>query len=558
MLWVMAFFVGIIIVRLFYVQVLDHSRYVALAQQQHWMEKEIPANRGQIYVREGSEKYPMAINITKNLIYASPIQMKDIPDASKKLSSVLNIPEKDLNDLMGGKKAYVVLKHYLSDDETAKIKQLNLEGIYLTPEATRYYPEEEIASHVLGFVNAEGEGQYGIEGFFNNELKGKKGTLSTEKDATGVEISMGTKDLAESANGDDIVLTIDRTLQYKVEKILKEGVEKHRADSGSVIVMDPKTGKVIAMANYPNFNPNAYKDITDYNVFKNNAIASIWEPGSIFKVITMGAALNEEKVTPETIYTDTGAVNVGGHTIKNSDGSANGKQTMTQVLEKSLNTGAIFAKDQIGNGKFFEYLKNFGFGLTSGIELATEDKGDIRPVSDWQEINFDTATFGQGIAITPIQMITAISAIANGGKLMEPHIIDEIIHANGQSEKIDSKMVRQVLSAKAAANLGAMMVSVVEKGHGYQAKVPGFYIAGKTGTAQVPIPGGGGYYKNKTIGSFAGFGPVDNPRFAILVKIDVPKDVIWAESSAAPIFGQVAQELVNYYQIPPTRTDNLK
>jgi cell division protein FtsI/penicillin-binding protein 2 len=547
---------GILIIRLFQIQVLEHENYKALAEKQHWTQQEIPASRGTIYVRDKNtnDRYPLATNITRHLVYAVPPQIKDKGETAKRLAPILQIKEDEISkNISDDKKFYVILKHKISDEETNKIKELKLSGIFLTPEPQRIYPENSLAAQLLGFVNNDGKGQYGIEGYFDKQLKGKPGTLEAEKDVLGTIISWNESKIDPANNGNNIILTIDRNIQYKVEKILEEGIKKHGADSGSIIVMEPKTGKILAMASSPSFDPNKFSDIQNYDLYKNAAVSDVWEPGSIFKVITMASALNEDKVNPETTYTDTGSVVVDEHTIHNSDNKANGVQTMTQVLEKSLNTGVIFAKDQIGNNIFYNYLKNFGFGVLTGVELDGESKGDIPPISEWSNAKFATAAFGQGIAITPIQMSTAVSAIANGGKLMKPQIIEEIDHPDGSKEKVEPKMIRQIVSPNVAAQLGGMMVQVVENGHGYQAKVPGYYIAGKTGTAQVPLPSHSGYDPNKTIGSFAGFAPVNDPKFAILVKIDVPKDVIWAESSAAPIFGEVAKELLNYYKIPPSR-----
>jgi cell division protein FtsI (penicillin-binding protein 3) len=556
-LLILTFFLGIILLfRLFQIQVLEHGKFKTLAEAQHWIQEEIPANRGEIYVKDrgAEEKYPLATNITRHLIYAVPPQIKDKKEVAKKLSSVLKLKENEiLENISDNKKFYVPLKHRISDEETEKTKELNLGGIFLVPEPQRIYPEKSLAAHILGFVNNEGRGQYGIEGYFNKDLKGKPGFLKAEKDVLGTVISWNEMELDPAYNGDNIILTIDRNVQYKVEKILEKAVKKHAADSGSIIVMEPKTGKILAMACYPTFDPNKFYEVKNYDLYKDPAIADIWEPGSIFKIITMAAALNEGKVNPETTYVDTGSVTVGGHTIRNASNQIYGKQTMTRVLEQSINTGIIFAKDQIGNETFYNYIKNFGFGVLTGIELDGEGKGEIPLINEWTKAKFTTSTFGQGIAITPLQMATAVSAIANGGKMMEPQIVEEIIHADEKKEKIKPRIVRQTITASTAAQLGAMMVQVIEKGHGYQAQVPGYYIAGKTGTAQVPLPSKLGYDPNKAIHSFAGFAPVDNPRFAILVKIDVPRDVIWAESSAAPVFGELATELLNYYKIPPTR-----
>jgi len=552
-------FGALLIIRLFYLQFFQHEYYKKEAEKQHWIQEEIPANRGNIYVvdKDSGDLYPLATNINLHLVYAVPGQIKDKEKVASELSKILKLKEEDILKLIqDNRKYYVPLKHKISDKEKEEIEKLKFTGIYFTPEQQRIYPEHQLAAHVLGFVNNEGVGQYGIEGYFNKELRGKPGSIKAEKDVLGTIISWPEAQIDPANNGSDIILTIDRNVQYKVEKILEKAIKKHHADSGSIVVMNPKNGKIIALACYPTFDPNEFFKVENYDVFKDSVIADVWEPGSIFKVITMAAALNEGKINPETEYVDTGSVTVDNHVIRNANNKVYGRQTMTQVLENSINTGVIFAKNQIGNEVFYNYIKNFGFGIYTGIELDGEGKGDIPPIDNWSESQFATATFGQGIAITPLQMITAVAAIANRGKLMKPQIVEKIIKPNKEVIETKPKVVRQIINSNIAAQLGGMMVQVVENGHGYEAKVPGYYVAGKTGTAQVPLPTGHGYDPNKTIGSFAGFAPANDPQFVALVKIDVPKDVIWAESSAAPVFGELAAELLNYYKIPPTRPIN--
>ncbi|MFH0805143.1 MAG: penicillin-binding protein 2, partial [Patescibacteria group bacterium] len=327
---------------------------------------------------------------------------------------------------------------------------------------------------------------------------------------------------------------------------------KHGADGGSIIIMDPMTGAMIAMCGYPDFDPNKYRGVEDANTFLNPATFYVYEPGSIFKPITMAAALDQGALTPTTTYNDTGQAVFGKYTIKNSDGKANGVQTMTQVLEKSLNTGAIFAAESIGPQKFEEYVQRFGFGQKYGLELSTEAQGNISNLAAHKELSMATGSFGQGISATLLQMTNAFGVIANGGKLMQPYIVDEVANpSSGVSTKTEPRVIRQVVTSKTATTLAAMLVNVVRNGHGKRAGVPGYFVAGKTGTAQIARSDGPGYETDFTIGSFCGFAPVDNPRFVMCVKIDKPRDVQWAESTAAPLFGQLAQFMVNYYGIPP-------
>lgn len=549
---------GLIIVRLGDIQILQHAFYTALAEGQHSLSEKLLPKRGDIYVRDqyGSDKlYPLAANKRYNLIYAVPKNVKNKEEIAKALAPLLNMDESDiLSKLSKSDGLYEPLKHQVEDEVKDKIVSLNLAGIEWQPEDYRYYPENNIGSHILGFVGYQGDnkvGQYGLEGYWDKELAGQVGFLQAEKDAQGGLITFGTKLLQNAQDGDSLVLTIDRTIEYEACKSLNEEVQKHGADGGSLIVMDPKTGAVIAMCGSPDFDPNKYNEVKDANTFINPATFYVYEPGSVFKAITMAAALDMGKVTPTTTYNDEGSVKIGKYTIKNSDGLAHGINTMTQVLEQSLNTGAIFAARQIGPENFESYVKKFGFGVKTGIELNSEAQGNISSLAQHKEIYMATGSFGQGISVTLLQLVTAFSAIANGGNLMKPYIVDEIMKPNGFNIKTQPEVVRQVISQKTATTLGAMLVNVVLNGHGKKAGVAGYFVAGKTGTAQVPKKDGVGYDPNYTIGTFCGFAPVDNPKFVMCVKMDKPRDVQWAESSAAPLFGSMAQFMLNYYQVPP-------
>jgi cell division protein FtsI (penicillin-binding protein 3)/stage V sporulation protein D (sporulation-specific penicillin-binding protein) len=332
---------------------------------------------------------------------------------------------------------------------------------------------------------------------------------------------------------------------------LEATVLKHGAEDGSVIIMDPETGAIMAMCNYPDFNPNNYNEVENIEVYNNRAIFEPYEPGSMIKGITMAAAVDIGGVTPATTYIDTGTVEISGFTIHNSDGEAHGLKNMTQVLEESLNTGAIYAARQIGPDIFKNYFYNFGYGDLTDIRLETERNGDIKNLSYPNEIFMATASYGQGITATPLQVINSFAAIANQGKLMKPYIVEEIIHPDGRQEKTDPTMIRQVITNQTAQTLSAMLASVVKYGHAQRAGVHGYYIAGKTGTAQVADSETGKYSIDKSIHSFVGFAPVQDPKFVMLIKLNHPKSVEFASSSAAPLFGEISQFLLNYLQVPP-------
>lgn len=550
----------IIVMRFFALQVLSHDYYDKLASNQHEFEKVIMPKRGDIYLQpsvKDSQPVLVATNIVKNLVFANPKEIENPANTAAKLSKVLDLPETELlPKLSNTSKNYVPLKKQLSEEISNQIKQMELPGIFLEPEEVRLYPEGNLASQVLGFVGFKGDqrvGQYGIEGKYEKQLSGTKGILGSEKDVAGRWITFASRNLTPALDGDSIYLTIDPAIQFKAQESLKKAVTEHGADNGSVIVADPKSGAILAMANYPDFNPNEYGKAEHVSHYANPAVSINYEPGSIFKPITMAAALNEGKVTPETTYEDLGVVELDNFKIKNSDNQAHGVQTMKEVLSKSLNTGLVFVEQQLGHETFRKYVKKFGFGADTKIELPGEDEGDISNLERKGDVFYATGSFGQGLTVTPLQMIQAYTAIANGGKMMQPYIVETLKHSDGVEENHRAKELGKVIDSKTAATLSAMLVDVVENGHGKKAAVKGYYIAGKTGTAQVPYKDRPGYDPNRNIGSFIGFGPVDNPRFLMIVKIDSPKDVKFAESTAAPTFGEIASFILNYLQIPPSR-----
>ncbi|MFA6096285.1 MAG: penicillin-binding protein 2 [Candidatus Paceibacterota bacterium] len=547
----------IIFGRLVQIQIFKYDFYKAMAQDQHeFLEKTFP-KRGEIFIRDVSSKktYPIAVNREMNLVYAVPRTVQNKSEAAKKISEILKLEEGKVYGLLNKPNdPYEVIAHKVDDADVERIRKEKIKGIEITPEIVRYYPSKDLAANVVGFMGYKDDkkvGQYGIEGYFNASLEGSMGFLEIEKDVSGSWISIGSKSGTLPRDGDDIVLTIDQTIQYVAEKKLKEAVERWEAESGNVIIIDPKTGDVIAMAQYPSFDPNEYYKEKNLEIFLNSNIHNVYEPGSIEKTITMAIGIESGKITQNTTYVDSGAVLVDGWTIKNSDGKAHGTQSMIGVLENSLNTGTIFVEQQVGKDDFYRYLKNFELDGLTGIELNGEARGNLENLKVKNDVNYATASFGQGISVTPLSILMAISSLANDGKLMRPNIVSEVIHPDGKTEKIEPKYVRKTVSAKTANIISAMMVSVVENGHAKGAKVKGYKIAGKTGTAQIPKKEGKGYEEVETIHTFVGFGPVPNPKFSILVKLDKPK-ANFAESTAVPVFKELAEELINYYNISPT------
>lgn len=547
----------VVISRLFFLQVVFGESYRSMAENQHKILQVLNPRRGEIYLKEGKDFFPLATNKDLQMAYVVPKEVENGEDVIKKVSPVLGLEEDFVRQKISNPEdMFEILKHKISDEEASQLKEIKIKGIYFSPEPIRFYPGGELASQVVGFVGSDGEkeiGRYGLESYFEEELRGKEGKINQERDTGGRWISIADREVESAQDGKSLVLTIDHTVQYEVEKILKETIEKHSADNGTAIVMEPKTGKILAMANFPNFNPNDYGKVEDMALFMNSAVNQPYECGSVFKTITLAAGIDDGKVNPDTTYSDTGIIKEAGYSIMNSDEKSYGTQTMTQVLEKSLNTGAIYVEKMLGNIKFASYVKDFGFGEQTGVELPAEAKGNIKNLDAIKRnIQFFTASFGQGITVTPLQLINAYSAIANKGVLMKPQIVERIIYPDGKIEEIKPQEIRRVISEEASRGVSQMLRSVVVNGHGKRADVPGYLVGGKTGTAQVAKSNAKGYEEGLTIGSFVGYAPTDDPQFVVLIKIYHPKDVQWAESSAAPAFGKIMKFLLEFYKVEPT------
>ncbi|MEA3398719.1 MAG: penicillin-binding protein 2, partial [Patescibacteria group bacterium] len=457
---------------------------------------------------------------------------------------------------------YEPIKNKVDEEKLAAVMELNNPGINYIMENHRYYPEGNLGAHILGFVGYQGDakiGQYGLEGFFNEELGGKAGSIKTERSAAGGLIIINDREYDAPQDGSDLILSINRSIQFTACEKLNKAVERHGAEGGTIIIMEPYSGAILAMCSSPDYDSNNYSKVEDINFFNNPAIFSQYEPGSIFKAITMAAAIDQGEVTPETLYLDKGRVMIEGwpKPINNSDFETHGGHgwvDMITVLEESLNTGAIFSMEKIGAEIFADYVKKFGFGEKTGIELETENFGNIESLirSTIRPVEAATASFGQGITVTPLQMITAYAAIANGGMLMKPYLVGKIISGEKNVIMTQPKQIRRVISERSALLLSGMLVNVIEGGHAKKAQVRGYFIGGKTGTAQVADKEKKGYGE-QTIHTFVGFGPVDDPKFVMLVKLDDPKDVQYAADSSAPLFGELAEFILNYYQVPKER-----
>jgi cell division protein FtsI/penicillin-binding protein 2 len=556
----------LIIGKLFDFQVLKFDFYSALASDQHEIYQKLFPERGSIYIKDKKDPifdpeenlFPLAINKDYNLVYAQPVYLKQSPqEIAKLLTPILEVSEEELiSKLSKENDPYEPLKHKVEDSQAELVKNLNLEGIKIAKETFRYYPEKDIGANVLGFVGFDKDGlkngQYGIEGYFNKELSGSQGEILSDKDTAGRLISISEKKFVRAKDGDDIVLTLDKTLEYELCSRLNEHAKVIEADNGVLIVMEPKTGAILAMCSYPDFDPNEYNKVEDLGVYNNRAVSEPYEIGSIFKAVTMAAGLDLGVITPDTTYFDEGSRTIDDFEIRDWDKKAHGTQTMTEVLQHSLNLGTIFVAEKVGAKDFKRYVEKFGFGQKTGIQLDNESAGNIESLKKKGDIWTATASFGQGITATPLQMVQAYGAIANDGQLIKPYIIDEIRTSEGNVIKNTPDKPVQVIAPKTATILTGMLVNVVERGEGTGAKVPGYYIAGKTGTAQIADYKYGGY-SNKYNHSFIGFAPIEDPAFVMIIKFENPKKGSFASVTCAPLFSRLSKFILDYYHIMPDK-----
>lgn len=545
--------------RLFYWQVIKSDELSAKAEGQHFQDVKVSAERGQIFF---SDRFVLATTQPKFTLFGQPKIIKEAekPKIAAKLAQILSVSEEEKDALrlkfieqLSQDLFWVALAKNIDIESKKTIENLKFSGIGFDLTNSRFYPEGSSSAHLLGFVgsNATGDktGYFGLEGYYDGELKGLQGFIRHEKDALGLPILIGQFFTNQAKNGKDLNLYIDRTVQYIVEQYLKKGIEKYGAKSASVVVMDPKTGGILALASYPNYDPLNFADYPK-EYYKNPVVADTYEPGSTFKVLTMAAAINENVVEADTkCDICSGPISMAGFTIRTWNNKYTPDTTMTEGIIHSDNTAMVFAAKRLGLDKFYNYIDSFGFGRSTNIDLQDETSPDLRPKDEWREIDLATSSFGQGVAVTPIQMVRAVSSIANGGLLMEPHIV-ESINDRSSTFEIKPKIVREVISKNTAKIVTEMMVKAVEDGEAKFAKPKGFRIAGKTGTAQIPIAGH--YDPNKTIASFVGFAPADNPKFVMLVRYDQPTSSIYGSETAAPTFFEIAKELFTYYKLAPS------
>jgi len=599
----------LIFFKLFYLQILNHAHYQILAENQHWLRREIPAVRGEILSSDG---FKLATNEEAYLLFAVPPEIENKDDVVKQLVETLGpeeilgtakdekcLPaqagkmknekledgkcvddadslklasEKLVDQLSQPDRYWVPLAHKVSIKTRDQIAQLNLPGIYFESQEKRVYPEGSLAAHLLGFVGkndaGEDRGYFGLEGYYNGDLSGQKGFAALERDASGKPIPIGGTQIINPENGRTLVLTINREVQYLLEKKLAQGVKKYGAADGTAILLEPETGKILALANYPTFEPENWtdylgkeSDVAKIDIFRDIAIASAYEPGSVLKSVTMSAALEGGTVRPETIYNDRGPMQVGGYLIKTWDNKYHGEIDMAQILQLSNNTGASWIAQKMGFSQYWRFVEKFGLGEKTGIDLEGEAQGIVKPHDEWREIDLATAAFGQGIAVTPIRLATIFATIANNGVMMKPYLVEEIRQESSKFKVQSSKLIKlkpqeigRVISKETAKTLKEMLQSVIEKGEFKwfvkNAGMDKFALAGKTGTAQIPV--GGSYDPHKTEVTFVGFAPIKTPKFVLLLKMSKPTASTYSAETAVPLWLEMAKELVIHFNITPT------
>jgi cell division protein FtsI/penicillin-binding protein 2 len=554
-------FVGLV-TRLFYWQIVKGSGLSKEAKSQYNSSEITSAPRGNILAKDGTF---WAIRTDAWLVTADTNKLNQSPKAvANKLAPffVEDISDKEsilletqrLEGILGKKSSWIPLKQKITNEVKKNIEAMDYPGIGFEKQEDRYYPEASAAAQILGFVGKDeggsDTGYFGLEGYYNLPLSGKPGFVGGEKDAYGSPILLGGKKEISAISGVDLATNIDKRVQMVIEDKLKEGIEKYGAKGGSVTVMDPKTGAIMAMASLPSYDPSNYRIYGDA-VFKNPVISNSFEPGSIFKVLVMASGLDAGVVKPDTqCDICAGPLKLDKYFIKTWNNEYNSDITMTDVIVHSDNVGMSFVGQKLGADKLYDYLDKFGIGKTTGIDLQGEAAPQMRKKGTWNVVDLATTSFGQGIAVTGIQMVRAVSVVANGGYLVTPRVVNKI-QSGGWEESVKSEAPKRIISENAAAQTAQMMVEAVDRGEAKWTKIPGFKVAGKTGTAQIPVAGH--YDPTNTNHSFIGFAPATQAKFVMLVTLQSPQSSPWAAETAAPLWFTIAKELFPYLGVAPSQ-----
>ncbi|HKJ05308.1 MAG TPA: penicillin-binding protein [Geopsychrobacteraceae bacterium] len=546
-LFILAFL--LIVVRAYYLQIVLGPDLQERAVQQHQKIIKLSPQRGTIYDRNGDA---LALSLAVSSLYADPGQVADPDDAAKKLAGVLDLSEKEIRKKLKSGRGFVWLERRLTPEKTEEIRQLKVTGLHFVPEHKRYYPLAGIAGQVIGFTGVDPKGLEGVELEYDALLQGEGGLLVSQRDARGRGLATAEQLVRGGFPGQDLYLTLDRTLQYIAEKELAGAVGQTGSVGGTVVILEPASGKVLAMASQPDYNPNAVQKYTPSD-WRNRTICDSFEPGSTFKPFLMASVLEEGLFTPNSrLYCEKGSYRVGGKTIR--DHKAYKTLTMSEMLKFSSNIGFAKLGKKLERERYYSYLRDFGFGQQTGIDVPGEVEGTVHPPSRWFEIDLAAISFGQGVTVTPLQLATATAAIANGGLMMQPYLVERIVDSRGTEQLfLEPNARKRVISEKTARQVRDMMIGVVEPGGtGTRAAVSGYQVGGKTGTAQKVDPVTGGYSVDKRVASFVGFVPAERPAMVILVTLDEPQGKTYGGVVAAPVFSRVAEQALRYLNIPPS------
>jgi cell division protein FtsI/penicillin-binding protein 2 len=540
LLWITAVF-G----RLVYLQLIRHSEYLARAQRQQQRTVEVTPKRGIIYDRNMRS---LAMSVPMKSAFAVPAEIADEPLAAQLLSGVLNVPQDVLETRLASSRSFVWIMRKLPPEKVEAVEALNLKGVYFQEENQRFYPKRDLAAHVLGFVDPDEKGLAGIEYGLDSQIRGKSEKIIVMADARQRWFD-GSE--AQRQGGASVVLTLDERIQYITQRELSAAIGKTQAIAGTAIVMDPNTGEILAMANWPRFNPNAASRASAESRM-NRAVSALYEPGSTFKLITLAAAFDQNITRPNEVFDcENGAVYIAGHRIR--DHKPFGMLSVADILAQSSDVGAIKIAIRLGAPKFYEYIRAFGFGNPTGVDLPGESRGLLHRLDNWSAISIGSVSMGQEIGVTPIQLIAAVSAIANGGTLYRPHIVREI-RPGGRAPAAGAvpggTQVRRVIKPETAATLRRLMEGVVLTGTGPLARLDGWTAGGKTGSAQKIDPATGRYSRTQLIASFTGFAPVSSPAITILVSLDSPVGQREGGQVAAPVFKRIAEQVLSYLDVP--------
>jgi cell division protein FtsI (penicillin-binding protein 3) len=537
-------------VRAMDLQVLQGQEWIDRAEKQHQKIVPLTPQRGTIYDRNGAE---LAVSLDVDSVFAEPRKIKDRAAASKALAKALELPAKAVQAKLKGNQNFAWLKRQVSPQQSEAAIDLNIEGIHRIKEHRRFYPNSGVAAHLLGFTGLDPKGLEGLELKYDQTLLGSGGFLVTERDALGRGIGSGVPEVQGASSGHNLYLTLDKNLQYIVERELAAGVEQANGRAGTVVMLEPSTGKVLAMASFPTYNPNSFAQHKPAQ-WRNRTICDAFEPGSTFKIFLMAAALNEAVInTTQKIDCENGKFRVGGKTIH--DHKPYQRLTPLEIIKYSSNIGSAKIAKILERKSFFDYIRKFGFGELTGIDLPGEQVGMVHRPDRWFEVDLAAISFGQGLTVTPLQLAAATAAIANGGVLMEPYVVEKVVDQQGQiRESRQPKVIRRVIARDVAKVVSDMMESATaDGGTSVNARVPGFRVAGKTGTAQKVDPVTGGYSADKRLASFVGFVPAEAPRLVILVTIDEPKTQVYGGLVAAPVFSRIAAQSLQYLKAAPTQ-----